>query len=1094
MASNEKIDSIIDEKAFQQLERAVTLLVNTQGELVKATQEAKKFNDAIGNSKSVGDYTKAQEDAAKKTEELAKSQEKLTQKNKDVAAQIEATVIASKAKITTTEQEKAVVDRLTGSIDDNIKRQIQLKLELKAVKDEQKQLTSAAAGSVASKQALTQKTAELAKQELELKAAIQQNNLEVRRAIKEQLAAEGSSDALAARLDTLRATYRGLSEAERENEQVGGILLKQITEYDTKLKELDASQGVYNRNVGNYTAATTNLKNALTDLIPGAQGVVQAFDAGKTALESSVEIIKTYINGTQTAKTSTEGLSGAQKAALFSSEALAGGLRILRIALISTGIGAIVVLLGSLIAFLASTQQGIDAVTSVTRPLVAIFQSLLGVAQNLGKTIFEAFSNPKQLLKDLGDLLVSQVINRFKALGVVLEGLIDFDLNKVSNGLFQAVSGVENLTGKISNAAKVSGKFLADAAAKGSEIDRLQKEIEKSQLAFNRNQIKINDLVDEQLLISKDTSRSFAEREKAAQRIIALREAEGQEEAKIIQKQIQKLKIEQSLNDTSRKGNQELIDLEVALDAAQDKGLEARKEQLKVIAGLKKEQAAADKERQKQEDERNKALAISELNLNQSRLQIAIDRNKRVLEDEKLADTDRLSNLQQYLDNQKKLIESNLEEELKAEGLLSNDKIRLREEAQNQIDNLAIEGAALRLKIEQDNLDKLDKARLTANDKEISQIEIQRDTKLLALEKEFQDGLISEEQYQKDRLKIQKEFADLAIQEQLNQVQEEINIQKARGKDTTALEAELAALKIKFSKEATDAQIKDLEKVAEAESKLKELQKELASELFELGVSFGNAQFEREQQKIDKQIEDSEKQADFERQRVEESLLSEEEKAIRLAQIDATAQAKREALERRQRQIQIQQARFQKAADAARIISQTSLAIISALAQVPKFDFGISAGAIAATYGAIGAVQLAQVLATPIPGFYKGTDNSPEGLAYVGEQGAEGRINPDGSFSITPPTKTLTYLEKGTQIIPAPELKQMIAAPNNSFAGAERISMTEVVNAINKSTSETKKAIKNINIPPSTTITKSGWLVTQRKNNGWNEYLKNNLN
>ena len=59
-------------------------------------------------------------------------------------------------------------------------------------------------------------------------------------------------------------------------------------------------------------------------------------------------------------------------------------LRIFKIALASTGIGLILLALGSLVSFLTSTQEGIDKITSVTRPLQAIFQSLIGVFQKVG--------------------------------------------------------------------------------------------------------------------------------------------------------------------------------------------------------------------------------------------------------------------------------------------------------------------------------------------------------------------------------------------------------------------------------------------------------------------------------------------------------------------------------------------------------------------------------------------------------------------------------------------------------------------------------------------------------------------------------------
>lgn len=287
-------------------------------------------------------------------------------------------------------------------------------------------------------------------------------------------------------------------------------------------------------------------------------------------------------------------------------------LGILRVALISTGIGALIVVLGSLIAYFTSTQEGIDKITSVTRPLRAIFESLIGVAQNLGKMLVDTFSNPKKAMNDLYEFVKNNLINRFKAFGVILDGIINLDFKKVTDGVLQGATGVENLTGKIAGASAATGKFLSDAAAKGRDLDNIQKDIEKSQLKFNRNTIAVNDALDEQLLISKDTSKTFAERKKASDEIIRLTKQQGDEEAKIIEKKIRQLQLQQSLNDTSREGNQQMIDLEIQLDAAKDRGIEAEKEQLRVQAGARKEAAKEAQEAAKERIAKAKEAADRE--------------------------------------------------------------------------------------------------------------------------------------------------------------------------------------------------------------------------------------------------------------------------------------------------------------------------------------------------------------------------------------------------------------------------------------------------------------------------------------------------
>lgn len=303
------------------------------------------------------------------------------------------------------------------------------------------------------------------------------------------------------------------------------------------------------------------------------------------------------------------------------------------LAFIATPIGAVIaaigLVIGALVNYLKSTQEGMDALTSVTRPLQAIFQSLIGVLQNVGKYLFEAFNNPKKTLNELYEFVKTNLINRFTAFGKILEGIIELDFKKVTNGVLQAGTGVENMTDKIKNGAKETGKFLDAAIKKGQEIDRLKKDIERSELAFQRAQIKTNDAIDAQLLISKDTSRTFAERGVAANEIIRLTAELGKKEEEIIQKKIKALQLEYSMKDAKAitiAEQQKMIDLEKSLDDAQDRGLNARLEQTKVLSGLKKEQETAAKEAAAKEVERqNKAI---ELQLTKSKEEIELFKTK----------------------------------------------------------------------------------------------------------------------------------------------------------------------------------------------------------------------------------------------------------------------------------------------------------------------------------------------------------------------------------------------------------------------------------------------------------------------------------
>jgi tubulin-specific chaperone A len=74
-----------------------------------------------------------------------------------------------------------------------------------------------------------------------------------------------------------------------------------------------------------------------------------------------------------------------------------------------------------------------------------------------------------------------------------------------------------------------------------------------------------------------------------------------------------------------------------------------------------------------------------------------------------------------------------------------------------------------------------------------------------------------------------------------------------------------------------------------------------------------------------------------------------------------------EALDNKKADLEYKQAKRQRMISAANIVMSTAQAIIGIWAQFPKFDFGITAGVMSGVVGALGAVQLASVLATPLP-------------------------------------------------------------------------------------------------------------------------------
>ena len=72
-------------------------------------------------------------------------------------------------------------------------------------------------------------------------------------------------------------------------------------------------------------------------------------------------------------------------------------------------------------------------------------------------------------------------------------------------------------------------------------------------------------------------------------------------------------------------------------------------------------------------------------------------------------------------------------------------------------------------------------------------------------------------------------------------------------------------------------------------------------------------------------------------------------------------------LDRKKAEVEYKQAKRQRLMSIANVITSTAQAIMSIWAQVPKFDFGATAGILTGMVSAMGALQLGTILKTPLP-------------------------------------------------------------------------------------------------------------------------------
>lgn len=383
---------------------------------------------------------------------------------------------------------------------------------------------------------------------------------------------------------------------------------------------------------------------------------------------------------------------------------------------------------------------------------------------------------------------------------------------------------------------------------------------------------------------------------------------------------------------------------------------------------------------------------------------------------------------------------------------LENDKLSYQARLQALID---FGNDSKRLIAEQAKFD-LDNAELTAGQR--LKIENDRNNSLIRLSEDLADRLakIVHDEFEVNTSTITKGITGL-----------QGNIQKALAD---------------FEKLQKDAIAKHKEALKKLKEDTKQAIVDLVSEFENLFFDIFTNAIERQKNAVQDQIDllEAQKQKDIEL--ANQTILNAQERADAIAIIEARAAAKRQQLELKQRQLDQQKARFEKARTITEIIQSTSLAVVNALTQVKTL--GTGAIALAAIIGALGAVQIARVLAQPIPRYKDGTDNHPGGLMIVGDGGkSEGIILPDGTTYKTPATDTLMSAPAGTQVIS--DYATMTKPP------VFNVQTVDTTAELRKGFGQVVRAVKNI--PQPIIHAERAWTQAHKTGSNFRNYLNRSI-
>lgn len=927
-------------------------------------------------------------------------------------------------------------------------------------------------------------TQSIAAQEVaQYREGLRQVNQEQRIQAREALAAANSIEQLRARVASLKQEWAKADMGSAKFKQ----LSKDLAKANADLSKAEASVGIYSRNVGNYSSAFSPLSfqvqqvaRELPSLTMNAQQFFLAISNNLPMLAD--ELARAKQKNDELRKSGEKGVPVWKQ--LWSS---IGSWQTLLV----VGITVITAYGKEIGAFFKQLFTGKQANIDFTNANKAMISSLMEEQQKLdsmystlnrlqsGTREYEAvkadiINQFQEYISKLG-LESSEINNQITLYNKLSEAIAQSALQK---GLAQAQSDAaeefENKWSKSIN--KIRDEFnshegfgelgdqlfqkLRDGLMKSKGV--ITDELKPIYNLFNWTETKTDpdfgyleiqrNHIEKYIANIKSAFDSHNDRMKEAEAIYGTLNSKTKDHVGILQGLQKQLTALQAKRDAAQ-SEEEIESINKQMDAVQ-----AQINQYTNLGTITKQQAKQMRDLAKANNENSRAEENAARELQEFRQQQSVDSSEKTYQDEKESYADRLAALEDFIEQSKKLIQMQAENEISelrintAEELgldlnnpddrekviqaTANRELVIREKMEAEFTKITNEGAEAREDIiKQEAQDRIDAIQSIMSDQnmrideseqlQIRGAQIEYTTNLDAAGGNSRKAAKATEEYNKKVKEIQDK-ADLDRLKSAQDVAQQIFDETVRGaeeglfaeEDVAEAERNLQKATFDYKKELNDQDLenykensdKKVQKAKEREAQIRaaisatfDAAKEIAGSLFELSLSRLEAESEANQEWADEQTERVEKM--------------EESGAISKEQAEARKEAIRQKSEEKEKEIATKQAKIKKQQSIFNIIVDTASAIMAA------WSYGPIVGAIlTALIAATSAVQLATVMAEPIPQYAKGTQDHPGGLAVVGDAGRSEIVRtPGGGMYKTPATDTLVSLPKHSVVYPSVE-------------------------------------------------------------------------
>lgn len=905
------------------------------------------------------------------------------------------------------------------------------------------------------------------------------------------------------KLDTANLSYkeqaRILSQLKAYSKtQVGGIdavnpkVLENIQKLDKLLKEQDAKMGVYGRNVGNYASHWDGLGNVINQLSREMPAFAVSMQTGLLAISNNLPILADEI--ARIRRENVELTKSGQKAVPVWRQ-VAGSLVSWR-TLLSVGVTLLTVYGDKIFDFAANLFKSKDASKAASDALEDLnstsgkfFDELKNSASTYGQNVVS--------IKKLQDEWNSLGDNLDKKKQFIIDNEAEFKKLDVSiSNVNEAENFLVNNTDAFLKALEQRAKYTAAsklAAEKYAEALELEAEAEMrennpnwwdklnphkildptaaSMAALTGQFVFFNESSEKAGDNAKKAADGIREQAKAAKTaadiyVKAMSDAQKEENNILAKSGISKYLEEERIKREEERAKRE-AERRMKLEMEAERTIQEARIKL-MDEGFEKEIETRNAQYQKKiDDVKTKGVRVNE--------QIAAIEAMR---DKELSDfREEYEAKRAMIDAQNRISyakKGSLQElDARLDILELQKAAELKEAKKTEASKLAIENKYL--KLIEDAYMEFGKVQLSRqqsqNELELSDQQIFLNKELSMLEQQYSKGIIKKEAYEKKKADLQYQYAVQALQQEIDLLEKSLYL--FSGDERLEMEKKIAQLRVQLSKETTDKINADAEKELKERQKVEEAKKKLIQEAVNAIAEIGSSMFDRRIQEIEAEIDANQEAYDKKVEEIdalaEKDVITKEEAEARKRVAEEQSSARNAELEKKKADLQTRQARFQKTIDIAQTIASTAQAIMTVYKQL-----GIFAGPMAALVAATGAIQLATIIAQPIPKYAKGTDYHPGGLAIVGDAGKHEAVISGGKAYITPDTPTLMPIPKGAEVLPDindPEFYSRFM--DNSYwlthnKAGERVQIVNhfdaegIIQASNKTNNDLKKEIRSL--------------------------------